>query len=172
MKWRWLPIGDSFVDAFSSRDSDSFILQREVDSVKLWLKSDKVGHIMRDHPQHGTTILGGMWGFYSQRNRKLSKKIFQSIINRGISSKYNNDQISPKGADQKFLNDYVYNYLKSNSIIHDSYLCKKYGGSAYPSKRRGNCFIGNPYFCNASADTFYECPIECRPMIHKDWLMC
>ena len=47
MKWRWLPINDPFVDAFMSRDADSLILQREVDSVKVWLESDKVGHIMR-----------------------------------------------------------------------------------------------------------------------------
>ena len=47
MKWRWLPIGDSFVDIFSSRDSDSYLLQREVDSVNVWLKSSKPSHIMR-----------------------------------------------------------------------------------------------------------------------------
>jgi len=47
MIWRWFPIGDSFVDVFSSRDTDSFLLQREVDSVNVWFNSDKVGHIMR-----------------------------------------------------------------------------------------------------------------------------
>jgi hypothetical protein len=60
--WRWLPIGDSFVDVFSSRDTDSYLLQREVDSVNVWLNSDKKGHIMRDHPHHGTEIMAGMWG--------------------------------------------------------------------------------------------------------------
>jgi hypothetical protein len=45
--WRWFPIGDSFVEVFSSRDTDSFLIQREIDSVNVWLKSDKVGHIMR-----------------------------------------------------------------------------------------------------------------------------
>ena len=47
MMWRWLPIGDSFVDVFMSRDSDSYMLQREVDSVNVWLNSTKLGHIMR-----------------------------------------------------------------------------------------------------------------------------
>jgi hypothetical protein len=47
MMWRFLPIGDSFVNVFSSRDTDSFILQREVDSVNIWLDSNKIGHIMR-----------------------------------------------------------------------------------------------------------------------------
>jgi len=45
--WRFLPIGDSFVDVFISRDSDSSIIQREIDSVNIWLKSNKTGHIMR-----------------------------------------------------------------------------------------------------------------------------
>lgn len=30
MSWRWLPIGDEFVDRFSSRDTDSAIIQREM----------------------------------------------------------------------------------------------------------------------------------------------
>jgi hypothetical protein len=46
--WRYFTIYDSFVDVFSARDSDSDILQREVDSVNFWLdKKDKLGHIMR-----------------------------------------------------------------------------------------------------------------------------
>jgi hypothetical protein len=47
MMWRWLPIGDSFVDVFVSRDTDSLILQREIDSVQIWMNSNKTGHIMR-----------------------------------------------------------------------------------------------------------------------------
>jgi len=47
MMWRWLPIGDSFVDIFISRDTDSFIIQREINSVQSWLNSNKIGHIMR-----------------------------------------------------------------------------------------------------------------------------
>ena len=52
MMWRWFPIGDSFVDIFSSRDTDSNIIQREKDSVSAWLDSDKVGHIMRGILSH------------------------------------------------------------------------------------------------------------------------
>ena len=47
MMWRWLPLGDYFVEIFSSRDLDSPVLQREVDSVDVWLKSNKLFHIMR-----------------------------------------------------------------------------------------------------------------------------
>ncbi|CAF1110485.1 unnamed protein product, partial [Brachionus calyciflorus] len=47
MMWRFLSIGDSFVDLFMSRDTDSLIHQREYDAVKEWIESDKPGHIMR-----------------------------------------------------------------------------------------------------------------------------
>ena len=47
MMWRWLPIGDSFVDVFSSRDMDSPLLKREVDSVKVWMRGNTLFHVMR-----------------------------------------------------------------------------------------------------------------------------
>ena len=52
-------MADDFVDVFSSRDSDSNIIQREKDSVGEWLKSNNLFHIMRDNPFHNTVILGG-----------------------------------------------------------------------------------------------------------------
>ena len=45
--WRYLAIGDSFVDAFMSRDLDMEIFDREIQAVNEWLDSDKAGHIMR-----------------------------------------------------------------------------------------------------------------------------
>ena len=36
MTWRFLPLLDNLVDRFMSRDSDSPILQREIDAVNQW----------------------------------------------------------------------------------------------------------------------------------------
>ena len=47
MKYRWLAAGDSFVDVFTSRDLDGFLIEREVHAVEEWLKSNKFGHAMR-----------------------------------------------------------------------------------------------------------------------------
>lgn len=47
MMWRFLPIGDTFVDVFMSRDTDSLFINREIDSVNSWLSSNTYGHIMR-----------------------------------------------------------------------------------------------------------------------------
>ena len=47
MTWRWLPIGDSFIDFVNSRDTDAWIHQRELDSVNVWLNSNTLFHVMR-----------------------------------------------------------------------------------------------------------------------------
>lgn len=61
MTWRFLPLMDDLVDIIISRDSDSPILQREVDAVQEWLESNSTFHAMRDNPYHciGLTLLGG-----------------------------------------------------------------------------------------------------------------
>lgn len=62
MTWRFEAIDDPEVEIMLSRDIDTRIIQREVDAVNEWLKSDKLFHIMRDHPYHGSKIFGGMFG--------------------------------------------------------------------------------------------------------------
>lgn len=47
MTWRWLPVGDSFIDFFNSRDTDSWISSREIDSFNLWINSNTIFHVMR-----------------------------------------------------------------------------------------------------------------------------
>lgn len=55
-----LPLLDERVDVFMSRDAVSEILHRENKAVREWLASDRLYHIMRDHPQHCIPILGGV----------------------------------------------------------------------------------------------------------------
>lgn len=94
--WRFLPIGDSFVDVFASRDADSLILQREVDSVNAWLASNKSGHIMRDNPYHSEAIVAGMWGFRPALNRSLAQHIFKLIMDPTVARGYNPFKPFPK----------------------------------------------------------------------------
>lgn len=47
MSWRWLPLGDDFVEIFISRDLKSCFIDRELAAVNEWLESDKSVHIMR-----------------------------------------------------------------------------------------------------------------------------
>ncbi|KAK4007260.1 hypothetical protein OUZ56_012420 [Daphnia magna] len=47
-----LPLLDEMVHTLMSRDTDSRIIPREEEAVRAWLASDKIFHIMRDHPAH------------------------------------------------------------------------------------------------------------------------
>ena len=58
------------------------------------------------------------------------------------------DRDIPKGVDQDFLKHHVYGLIKNNSLIHDSFTCAIFDGTAFPSKRVGNCFIGSTDGCD------------------------
>ena len=107
-----------------------------------------------------------MWGLKVSSNKELSNEIFNKIVN---SQAY--DSNSKKGNDQYFLRDQVYFIIKDISIIHDSYLCLFYNDSEpFPSKRKNKkYYIGlNNYYVSMLT----ECPIECRPKNHTDWIYC
>ena len=57
MFWRFLALNDPLVDIFIVRDTDSRINIREERAVNEWLESDKLLHVMRDHPHHFYKIL-------------------------------------------------------------------------------------------------------------------
>lgn len=110
MMWRFEPIDDPDVCIMMSRDTDTRIWLREVLAVDEWLHSDKLFHIMRDHPYHGEKILGGMFG---------TKKIPQISSWTDMINKYvQNGHI---GYDQVFLRNFIYPIVVNDSIIHDSF---------------------------------------------------
>ena len=63
------------VDIYISRDLDSQFSDREEAAVKEWLTSNKSFHFMRDHPSHGTHILGMLLN-----NRESTKKLPGPVI--------------------------------------------------------------------------------------------
>ena len=183
--WRWLPLGDDMVDILASRDSDTYIIDREIHSVNAWLEStDKTGHIMRDHPLHGNPILAGMWGFKMYRNRPLAGRLFFYLLNRRIAAYYVIDGVTAdksadglvghtNGPDEMFLRDYFYPLIKFDSVVHDSFHCGQFRESvAWPIQRVGNCFVGSSDHCNETANDSNDCPDTCKPKKHLDWKKC
>jgi hypothetical protein len=110
MTWRFESIDDKDVEINMSRDTDTRILEREKLAVDEWLNSDKLFHIMRDHPQHGTQILGGMFG-----TKKISDVNWSSTLSNYCQSGCYRDY------DQNFLKEYIYPLIVNNSIIHASF---------------------------------------------------
>jgi hypothetical protein len=169
MKYRWLPVGDSFVDVTTSRDSDGVLIEREVHAVKEWFNSGKYSHIMRDHKGHTVRVLGGTWGVYNARNRQKSETIYNLIKNPEIAQNYHRKgQPMQKGNDQDFLGQHVYQEMITDSIVHDSFFCMIYGGQPFPTKRNGDCYIGNAGICDPVNGNFQLiCPLQCRPKDHQ-----
>jgi len=163
MLWRSAPMGDSTVARFAVRDTDSVFSSREQAAVAEWVKSGKLLHVMRDHPQHGIEIMGGLFGIHQPPAVKETFKVyFQQLLKMS------------GGNDQVLLRNLIYNDLKDYSLQHDSYLCKRFPLSVpYPTRREGGFFLGAPvsrYDLGSSME--FECPVECRPKDHQDWLYC
>ena len=129
MFWRFYPSSEDDVDVVIVRDCDSRLNEREKNAVDEWLESDKGFHIMRDHPYHGTKILGGMWGSKKGTITKMKPLIDEYV-------KGNFWQV-----DQFFLRDIIYPLIKNNCTVHDEFFDNK----PFPSKRERNRFVGQAF---------------------------
>ena len=110
MMWRFEAIDDPEVEIMMSRDTDTRIWDREVNAVNEWLKSDKLFHIMRDHPWHQNLIMGGMFG--TKKNIKI--KSWTDLINQFKQS-------GIRDYDQTFLEKKIYPIVVNDSIIHANF---------------------------------------------------
>ena len=167
MTWRFIPMADPSVGIMCSRDLDSELYKREEDAVYYWMRTNKTLHTMRDHPQHGIEILGGMWCYRTTKNLIRSAQYLELMLKN--AGKRNRTSEAKKGDDQFMLQRYLWPKVKNDAIQHDSYLCKSYPGSIpYPSQRSSiKEVIGGGGDAAAS-----ECPKNCRPKDHTDWLYC
>ena len=121
MLWRFEPADNPEVFCFISRDTDSRITLRESLAVKEWLSSGKSLHIMRDHPQHYPTILGGMFGIKCEGLEKAkSFPTWEAEVDEFY--RYATEETD----DQLFLQNAIYNRYGSDRFIHDE--VKRYEG--------------------------------------------
>jgi hypothetical protein len=119
--WRFLAHDEPNVEMFISRDADSRINKREEEAVLEWQNSDKVLHIMRDHPHHGAfhfgkPILGGMWGlktYYPNGIKIFNIDFKQWILMHQGEAEYSNLKEKWFWTDMNFLKDTLY-YLLGN----------------------------------------------------------
>jgi hypothetical protein len=129
MFWRFYPSSENDVDVVIVRDCDSRLNQREKDAVDEWLISDKGFHIMRDHPAHGTEILGGMWG-----SKKGTVNNMKELIDEYMKGDF-------WQVDQNFLREKIYPSVKDNSMVHDEFFEHK----PFPTKREPKRFVGQAF---------------------------
>lgn len=138
--WRFEAIDDPDVEIMMCRDTDTRILEREVEAVKEWLESGNLFHIMRDHPHHTFSILAGMFGSKKIPEIKNWKLLMDKIV-----------QPAHKNYDQDFLNKYIYPSVKNKATIHASFykiegtICKN-----FPSERIDYHHVGEYVYADES----------------------
>ena len=111
MTWRFESIDHPDVEINLSRDTDTRFLLREKLAVEEWMKSDKIFHIMRDHPHHRHCILGGMFGI--KKNTIINS--WNSLIHIKI---HQNDK---RDYDSDFLKNIIYPLVVKDAFIHSSF---------------------------------------------------
>ena len=129
MFWRFLAVDDSSTDIIIMRDTDSRLNEREREAVDEWLSSDKMFHIMRDHPCHKLPMLGGMWGV----KKPVPFNFYKKINEYSLKDSYN--------IDQEFLAKNIYPFAKNNAWVHDEFFEK----TNFPSKRKNFEFVGQVF---------------------------
>ena len=137
MFWRFEVLKDPEVERFIVRDTDSRLSMRELNCVKDWVHSGKNFHIIRDHIQHSTKIMGGMWGATREFAKSIDYDMLLSDFNRV-------KQKSVYGSDQDFLAQFIYPILNNDVCIHDDWDRYGEGARKIPHLREGNHFIGEP----------------------------
>lgn len=118
--WRFIPLFDSDVIYFISRDCDSRLSERDRIAVNEWITSGKRFHIVRDHPHgHGWVINAGMWGAraFDRAHEPDSDDLYNAI-----TSFCNSPQnLQEKTLDQILLRDHIYPRIVNDAFIHDEY---------------------------------------------------
>ena len=122
MTWRFIPMADPTVFVMCSRDLDLDVYKREEDAVRYWMHTNKTLHSMRDHPQHGIEILGGMWCYRTANSLTRATHYLELILKN--ADKMSSTKEAIKDDDQVMLQKYLWPELKNDFIQHDSYLCK------------------------------------------------
>jgi len=103
--WRFYALEESGIVLI--RDTDSRIIQREVNAVRSWIQTKFDFHCMRDHMEHTTTpILGGMFG---ARNGKVAN--IRGLIDAWVPK-------NKKGDDQEFLASQIWRQVQKDAVVH------------------------------------------------------
>ncbi|XP_047493362.1 uncharacterized protein LOC125041966 isoform X1 [Penaeus chinensis] len=164
--WRFAVMGDPTAELFLCRDSDSWILNREVAAVAAWLQSGRTYHLIHDHPSHTHIIMAGLWGALN-RYPKVMRNVRDEMFNRT----YNFQKLF----DQQLLAELVWPIIKHDVINHDSYTCNIHDSAVpFPTRRGSTRYCGwSPWRTHAKGLIKKTmCPIQCRPPGKLKWKHC
>jgi hypothetical protein len=112
-------IDDETVDRFISRDLDSTLGYRDLQSTWRWIESGKAAVMQHDHKAHWNGIMAGMWGGRRKQVRALLGRSMQELLDE-----YRADIAHRKSLvydnDQGFNDKMILPLLKGHSVHFDS----------------------------------------------------
>jgi len=146
MFWRFLPD----VDRFIVRDTDSRLSVREKFAVDEWIASEKSLHVMRDHPHHRQTIMGGMWGI-KRGDYSIEARMYDWCRNDECWG-----HVHFSNADQRFLREVVYNDFIGDMIAHESIRSGFPNSVPFPTEMEDRRFVGEIYDENDNRSFQYK----------------
>lgn len=128
--WRFASPKFHEANYYLFRDSDSLILDKEIEILDEWIKSDFYWSVIRDSRYHLYPILAGTFGVKRQKSDQL-------VLILKSAKKSNNHFY-----DQLFLSKFLYPKIIKNLIVYTSFLGFK-NENIIIIKKTLNDFIGN-----------------------------
>jgi protein O-GlcNAc transferase len=113
MSYRFFSIDFPDVEVMCVRDADSRINERDKACIEDFMNSDKLFHIIRDHPNHHHPIMGGMWGVKKNYMNVRLLDAFQRWKQSNSSAEFWNDM--------DFIKNFFYPDVLPVAMIHDEY---------------------------------------------------
>lgn len=114
--FRYLPIDNPNVDICIVRDADSRVTQRDEQSIRDFLQTEKLTQIVRDHKVHTVPILGGMVSFRKGALPYAMRDLIAFFFTQDLANK-----VFEFEDDQNFLRKYVYPLVIQKALIQDEY---------------------------------------------------
>lgn len=119
MLWRLKPIFETQDGAWKyshiiCRDIDSVCTYREAQAVQVWMNESKTIHCITDSISHNIAMMGGMIGVATSTFAdRMNCRTWDQLMSLSQGIDYAN-----KGADQTFLNRYVYPKCADSATEH------------------------------------------------------
>ncbi len=142
--YRFFPIDVPTIEICIIRDTDSRITERDQACIEDFLQSDKLVHIIRDHPNHHHRMMAGMWGIKQDA-------IATCLDGYGIKQRFDAWKESQTAdrfwSDTEFLCQVIYPRVMYNSLIHDELqnFEPHHFRAPFRVPLQGNHFIGQVY---------------------------
>jgi len=133
--WRYYNVFYNEADVYLFRDSDSCITVRELDFIRIWLKTDYDSNVIRDTRLHLFPIMAGTFSV-----RKGCISMLKEILKSSDGISLNNGHFY----DQIYLAEVVYPKFKSKLLVFTNFLCFKHENYIRTKYRKKN-FIGGYY---------------------------